>query len=188
MNLKLTKECRDWGLASWLVLAVVHQCLEFRTQEQRKSAQVHSSDWIWATSEYHNFWNQNFQLVSDTDLYNHSDLSAVTQHLLSHTRSSSCSSFTSQQCLEFGSFILQLIESSEFSFCLSTFTTLSEPDVSQHLMMTTKKMMTINQYSMREFHIDQILKRAWWNWISEFTQILKNSQVWTCEFCHSQNH
>ena len=30
---KLTKECRDWGLASWLVLAVVHQCLEFKTQE-----------------------------------------------------------------------------------------------------------------------------------------------------------
>jgi hypothetical protein len=30
-NLKADKECRDWGLASWLVLAVVHQCLEFRT-------------------------------------------------------------------------------------------------------------------------------------------------------------
>ena len=43
---------------------------------------------------------------------------------MSHTRSSSCSSFTLQQCLEFGSSILQLIESSEFSFCLSTFTTL----------------------------------------------------------------
>ena len=41
-----------------------------------------------------------------------------------HTRSSSCFSFTSQQCLEFSPFILQLIESSEFSFCLSTFTTL----------------------------------------------------------------
>jgi len=103
---------------------VVHQCLEFRTWEQRKSAQVHSSDWIWATSEYHNFWNQNFQLVFDTDLYNHSNLNAVTQHLLPHTRSSSCSSFTSQQCLEYGSSILQLIESSEFPFCLSTFTTL----------------------------------------------------------------
>ncbi len=103
---------------------MVHQCLEFRTQEQRKSAQVHSSDWIWATSEYHNFWNQNFQLVFNTDLYNHSDLSAVTQHLLPHTRSSSHSLFTTQHCLEFGPFILQLIESSEFSFCLSTFTTL----------------------------------------------------------------
>jgi hypothetical protein len=40
------------------------------------------------------------------------------------SRSSSCSSFTSQQCLESGSFMLQLIESSDLSFCLSTFTTL----------------------------------------------------------------
>ena len=120
---KLTKECRDWGLASWLVLAVIHQCLEFRTQEQRKSAQVYTFDCIQATSEYHNFWNQNFQLVFDTDLYNHSNLNAVTQHLLPHTRSSSCSSFISQQCLEFSSSILQLIESLEFPSCLSTFIT-----------------------------------------------------------------
>ncbi len=43
---KLAKECRDWGVTSWLVLT------EFRTQEQWKSAQVHPSDWIWAASEY----------------------------------------------------------------------------------------------------------------------------------------
>ncbi len=31
---KLAKECRDWGVTSWLVLTVVYRCLEFRTQEQ----------------------------------------------------------------------------------------------------------------------------------------------------------
>ncbi len=35
---KLAKECRDWGVTSWLVLTVVYWCLEFRTQEQWKSA------------------------------------------------------------------------------------------------------------------------------------------------------
>jgi len=121
---KLAKECRDWGVASRLVLTVVHWCLEFRTQEQWKSAQIHSSDWIWAASEYQNFWNWNFQLASDTDLYDYSDLSAAAKHLLPHSRSFSCSSFTSQQCLEPGSFMLQLIESSDLFFCFSTFTTL----------------------------------------------------------------
>ncbi len=121
---KLAKECKDWGVTSQLVLTVVYQCLEFRTQEQQKSAQVHPSDWIWAASEYQNFWNWNFQLVSDTDLYDHSDLSAAARHLLSCFRSSSCPSFTSQQCLEPDSFMLQLIESSDLSFCLSTFITL----------------------------------------------------------------
>ena len=103
---KLTKECRDWDVTSWLVLTVMHQCLEFRTQEQQKSAQIHSSDWIWAVSEYQNFWNQNFQLVSDTDLYDHSDLSAVIKHLLSCFKSFSCVSFISQQCLKSDSFML----------------------------------------------------------------------------------
>jgi len=121
---KLAKECRDWGVTSWLVLIMMYWCLEFRTQEQWKSAQIHSSDWIWAASEYQNFWNQNFQLASNTDLYDHSDLSAAAKHLLPCSRSSSCSSFTSQQCLESGSFMLQLIKSSDLSFCLSTFTTL----------------------------------------------------------------
>jgi len=93
---KVAKECRDWGMTSWLVLTVVYQCLEFRTQEQQKSAQIHSSDWIWAASEYQNFQNWNFQLVSDTDLYDHSDLSAAARHLLPCFRSSSHSSFTSQ--------------------------------------------------------------------------------------------
>jgi len=103
---KLAKECRDWGVTSWLVLTVMYQCLEFRTQEQQKLAQVHSSDWIWAVSEYQNFWNWNFQLVSDTDLYDHSDLNAAARHLLPCFKSSSCSSFTSQQCLESDSFML----------------------------------------------------------------------------------
>jgi len=121
---KLTQECRDWGMTSWLVLTVVYWCLKFRTWEQWKSAQVHSSDWIWAASEYQNFQNWNFQLVSDTDLYNHSDLSAAAKHLIPHSRSSSCSSFTSQQHLESYSFMLQSIKSSDISSCLSTFTTL----------------------------------------------------------------
>ncbi len=111
-------------MASWLVLTVMHWCLEFRTQEQQKSAQVHPFDWIWAVSEYQSFWNQNFQLVSDTDLYEHSDLSAAVKHLLSCFRSSSHLSFTSQQHLKSDSFMLQSIESSDLSFCLSTFTTL----------------------------------------------------------------
>jgi len=38
-------------------------------------------------------------------------------------KSSSCPSFTSQQHLESGSFMLQLIKSSDLSFCFSTFTT-----------------------------------------------------------------
>ncbi len=120
---KLAKECRNWIVTSQLVLTMMHWHLEFRTQEQQKSAQVHSSDWIWAASEYQNFWNQNFQLVSDTDLYDHSDFNTVTKHLLPCSRSSSCLSFTSQQCLEPGSFMLQLIESSDLSSCLSTFIT-----------------------------------------------------------------
>ncbi len=121
---KLAKECRDWGVTSWLVLTVMYWCLEFRTWEQQKSAQIHSFNWIWAASEYQNFWNWNFQLVSDTDLYDHSDLNAAAKHLLSHSRSSSCSSFTLQQHLESDSFMLQLIKSSDLSFCLLTFTTL----------------------------------------------------------------
>jgi len=110
-------------VASQLVLTVMHWCLEFRTQKQQKSAQVHPFDWIWAASKYQNFWNQNFQLVSDTDLYDHSDFNAVVKHLLSCSRSSSHSSFTSQQCLEPGSFMLKLIESSDLSSHLLTFTT-----------------------------------------------------------------
>jgi len=111
-------------VTSQLVLTEVHWCLEFRTWEQQKSAQIHPFDWIWAASEYQNFWNWNFQLVSDTDLYDHSDLNAVTKHLLSCSRSSSCLSFTLKQCLESGSFMLQSIESSDLSLCLLTFTTL----------------------------------------------------------------
>jgi len=121
---KLAKECRDWGVASQLVLTVVYWHLEFRTREQQKLTQVHPSDWIQAVSEYQSFWNWNFQLASDTDLYDHSDLNAAAKHLLPCSRSSPCSSFTLQQCLEPGSFMLQLIKSSDLSSRLLTFTTL----------------------------------------------------------------
>jgi len=121
---KLTKECRDWNVASQLLLTVVLWCLKSRTWGQCKSAQINPFDWIRAASKYQNFKNQNFQLAFDMDLYDHPNLGAATRHLLPQSRSSSCLSFMSQQCLELGSSMLQSIEGSDFPSRLSTFTTL----------------------------------------------------------------
>jgi hypothetical protein len=138
----------------------------------KKSAQVHSSDWIWAASEYQNFWNWNFQLVSDTDLYDHSDLSAALNIyclvldllLVLHSHHSNVLNLV---LLCFNWLKVQIFLSvSQHSllyenWCVTTF---NDDDDEE---------MTINQYSEENFILTRFLKRAWWNWISEFTQILK---------------
>jgi hypothetical protein len=175
-------------VASWLVLTVMHWCLEFRTQEQQNQlrfillTEFEQSQNIKA-SEIKTFSLSLIQtsmniliLVLLLNIY-----CLVLDLLLL--------SFTSQQCLESDSFMLQSIESSDLSFCLSTFTTL----------MRTQHVTTFNDDDDEENDNQSV----WWQenfiltrfWKEHDETESQNSHRFSNEltglnpeFCHSQNH
>jgi hypothetical protein len=85
--------------------------------------------------------------------------------------------------------IFQLIESSDLSFCLSTFTTLMRTWCVTTFNDDDDERMTINQYSdeRTSYWLDSEKSMMKLN-LRIHTDSQMNSQVWICKFCHSQNH